>query len=140
MITGLFQKLSNFALRLDTYKCVALNDGMTVIVKVLANFLRVCSASQQLLKNGSLRSRISKWAKNVFVEDTSVTSLMSELEELTSQEHLMVSARNLNLTHQALQNTVDLLKRDDARSERERLESVKESLKPMTASNRVFYY
>lgn len=139
MITGLFQKLSNFALRLDTYKGVALNEGMKVIlVKVLVNFLRVCSASQQLLKNGSFRSRISKWTKNIFVEDTSVTSLMSELEELTNQEHLMVSAQNLNLTHQTLQNTVDLLKRDDARSERERLESIKESLKPMTASNRVF--
>lgn len=138
MITDLFQKLSNFALRLDTYKGIPLNEGMKIIiVKVLVNFLRVCAASQKLLKTGSFRARLSKWAKNIFIEDSSVTSLLGELEELTSQEHKMISAQNLNLTNQALKNTADLLKRDDVKSERERLDRVKDKLKPVSASSQV---
>ncbi|KAJ5332023.1 uncharacterized protein N7506_005806 [Penicillium brevicompactum] len=138
MITDLFHKLSNFALRLDTYKGVPLNEGMKIIiVKVLVNFLRVCAASQKLLKTGSFRARLSKWAKNILVDDPSVTSLMGELEELTSQEHKMISAQNLNLTNQALKNTADLLQRGDARNERERLDKVKHTLKPVSASSQV---
>ncbi|KAJ5459063.1 hypothetical protein N7530_011007 [Penicillium desertorum] len=138
MVTDLFQKLSNFALRLDTYKDVPLNEGMKIIiVKVLVNFLRVCAASHNLLKAGSFKARLSKWAKNILVEDPSITSLMGELDELTSQEHKMISAQNLNLTNQALKNTADLLQRDDIRSERERLDKVKDTLKPVSASSQV---
>lgn len=138
MIVDLFQKLSNFALRLNIYKDVPLNEGMkTIIVKILVNFLRVCAASHKLLATGSVRARLSKWAKNILVEDPSVISLVAELEELTSQEHKMISAQNLNLTTQALKNTADLLKRGDDKNERERLEKVKDTLKPVSASSQV---
>ncbi|KFY87295.1 hypothetical protein V500_07098 [Pseudogymnoascus sp. VKM F-4518 (FW-2643)] len=138
-ITDLFHKLGNFALRLDSYKGVPLSEGMkTIIVNVLVNFLRVCAASQKCLSHGSLRTRLSKWAKNIIVEDTSINSLLSELEELTSQEHLMVSAHGLNLTHQALRNTEELLERDGRKNDRDRLERVKKSLDPVSASGQVF--
>ncbi|KAJ5413252.1 hypothetical protein N7465_005557 [Penicillium sp. CMV-2018d] len=138
-IFDLFHKLGNFALRLDSYKGVTLSDGMkTIIVKVLVNFLRVCAASQKLLSQGSLKARLSKWAKHIFVDDTSISSLLGELEELTSQEHMMVSAHGLNLTHQALRNTQELLNRDDDRKDRERLEMVKAELGPVSASGQVF--
>jgi tetratricopeptide (TPR) repeat protein len=139
MLTDLFHKLSHFALRLDSYKGVPLSEGMkSIIVKVLVNFLRVCAASQKLLSRGSLRARLTKWTKNVLVEDTSISSLLGELEELTSQEHKMVSAHGLDLTHQALRNTAELLERDDNRNERERLDTVKKALEPVSASGRVF--
>ncbi|CBF89329.1 hypothetical protein AN0515.2 [Aspergillus nidulans FGSC A4] len=49
MISDLFRKLGHFALRLDLYKGVQLSKGMKmIIVKVLANILRVCAASQKL--------------------------------------------------------------------------------------------
>lgn len=138
-ITDLFHKLGNFALRLDSYKGVPLSEGMkAIIVNVLVNFLRVCAASQKCLSHGSLRTRLSKWAKNIIVEDTSINSLLSELEELTSQEHLMVSAHGLNLTHQALRNTEELLERDGRKNDRDRLERVKKSLDPVSASGQVF--
>ncbi|KFY17683.1 hypothetical protein V492_00491 [Pseudogymnoascus sp. VKM F-4246] len=138
-ITELFHKLGNFALRLDSYKGVPLSEGMkTIIVNVLATFLRVCAASQKCLSHGSLRTRLSKWAKNIIVEDTSILSLLSELEELTSQEHLMVSAQGLSLTHQALRNTEELLERDGRKTDRDRLERVKASLDPISASGQVF--
>ncbi|KFZ05421.1 hypothetical protein V501_08354 [Pseudogymnoascus sp. VKM F-4519 (FW-2642)] len=137
-ITDLFRKLGNFALRLDCYKGVPLSEGMkAIIVNVLVNFLRVCGASQKCLSRGSLRTRLSKWAKNIIVEDTTIISLLSELEELTSQEHLMVSAQGLNLTHQALRNTEELLQRDGRKSDREKLERVKASLNPVSASGQV---
>lgn len=137
-IVDLLQKLSNFALRLNIYKDVPLNEGMkTIIVRILVNFLRVCAVSHKLLATGSVRARLSKWAKNILVEDPWVTSLMAELEELTSQEHKMISAQNLNLTTQALKNTADLLKRGDDKSERERLDKVKDTLKPVSASSQV---
>ncbi|KAJ5213230.1 hypothetical protein N7449_000399 [Penicillium cf. viridicatum] len=121
-ILDLFHKLGNFTLRLDSYKGVTLSEGMkTIIVKVLVNSLRVCAASQKLLSQGSLKARLSKWAKNIFVDDTSISSLLSELAELTSQEHMMVSAHGLNLTHQALKNTEELFNRDDDKKDRERL-------------------
>ncbi|GIC90947.1 NACHT domain protein [Aspergillus udagawae] len=139
MLTDLFHKLGHFALRLDSYKGVPLSEGMkTIIVKVLVNFLRVCAASQKLLSRGSLRARLTKWTKNVLVEDTSISSLLGELEELTSQEHKMVSAHGLDLTHQALRNTAELLERDDNRTDRERLDTVKRALDPVSASGRVF--
>ncbi|KOS37676.1 hypothetical protein ACN38_g11524 [Penicillium nordicum] len=138
-ILDLFHKLGNFALRLDSYKGITLSEGMKIIiVKVLVNSLRVCAASQKLLSQGSLKARLSKWAKNMFVDDTSISSLLGELEELTSQEHMMVSAHGLNLTHQALRNTEELLNRDDHRKDRERLERVKASLDPVSASGQVF--
>lgn len=138
-ITDLFHKLGNFALRLDSYKGVPLSEGMkAIIVNVLVTFLRVCAASQKCLSHGSLRTRLSQWAKNIIVEDTSINSLMSELEELTSQEHLMVSAQGLNLTHQALRNTEELLERDGRKTDRDRLERVKASLNPVSASGQVF--
>lgn len=138
-ITDLFDKLGNFALRLDSYKGVPLSEGMKVIiVQVMVNFLRVCAASQKCLSRGSLRTRLSKWAKNIFVDDTSISSLLSELEELTSQEHLMVSAHSLNLTHRVLQNTEELLERDDRKADRDQLERVKVSLNPVSASGQVF--
>lgn len=138
-ITDLFHKLGNFALRLDSYRGVPLSEGMKVIiVNVLVNFLRVCAASQKCLSHGSLRTRLSKWAKNIIIEDTSINSLLSELEELTSQEHLMVSAHGLNLTHQALRNTEELLERDGRKNDRDRLERVKGSLSPVSASGQVF--
>ncbi|CAI7592439.1 unnamed protein product [Penicillium discolor] len=113
-ILDLFHKLGSFALRLDSYKGITLSEGMkTIIVKVLVNSLRVCAASQKLLSQG-------------------------ELEELTSQEHMMVSAHGLNLTHQALRNTEELLNRDDDRKDRERLEMVKAALDPVSASGQVF--
>ncbi|KFY77270.1 hypothetical protein V498_09386 [Pseudogymnoascus sp. VKM F-4517 (FW-2822)] len=138
-ITDLFHKLGNFALRLDSYKGVPLSEGMKVIiVNVLVNLLRVCAASQKCLSHGSLRTRLSKWSKNIIIEDTSINSLLSELEELTSQEHLMVSAHGLNLTHQALRNTEELLERDSRKNDRDRLERVKGSLSPVSASGQVF--
>ncbi|KAL2704523.1 hypothetical protein AAEP93_005594 [Penicillium crustosum] len=138
-ILDLFHKLGNFALRLDSYKGITLSEGMkTIIVKVLVNSLRVCAASQKLLSQGSLKARLSKWAKNIFVNDTSISSLLGELEELTSQEHMMVSAHGLNLTHQALRNTEELLNRDDDRKDRERMEMVKAALDPVSASGQVF--
>lgn len=138
VLVDLFRKLGNFSLRLDSYKGVPLSAGMkTIIVKVLVNFLRVCGASQKLLSHGSLKARLSKWAKNILVEDTSISSLLGELEELTSQEHMMVSAHGLNLTHQALRNTEVLLDRDDRKNERERLEMVKAALNPISASGQV---
>ncbi|KAK2874914.1 hypothetical protein FQN49_001953 [Arthroderma sp. PD_2] len=139
VIVDLFHKLGNFALRLDSYKGVPLSEGMKrVIVKVLVNFLGVCAASQKLLSQGSLKARLSKWAKNILVDDTSISSLLGELEELTSQEHLMVSAHGLNLTHRALRNTEKLLERDNNKSDRERLERIKAALDPVSASGQVF--
>ncbi|RAO68317.1 uncharacterized protein BHQ10_004329 [Talaromyces amestolkiae] len=139
MLTDLFYKLGNFSLRLESYKGVPLSEGMrTIIVKVLVNVFRVCAASQKLLNRGSLRTRVTKWAKNVFVDDTSISSLLGELEELTSQEHKMVSAHGLALTNQALRNTAKLLQRDDERNDRERLDKLKKALDPVSASGQVF--
>ncbi|KAJ5655135.1 hypothetical protein N7507_007085 [Penicillium longicatenatum] len=139
MLTELFHKLGHFALRLDSYSDVPLSEGMkTIIVKVLVNFLRVCAVSQKLLSRGSLRARLTNWTKNVLVEDTSISSLLGELEELTSQEHKMVSAHGLDLTHQALRNTAELLERGDIRNDRERLDRVRKALDPVSASGRVF--
>ncbi|OJJ60340.1 hypothetical protein ASPSYDRAFT_148309 [Aspergillus sydowii CBS 593.65] len=139
MLTGLFHKLGHFALRLDSYKGVPLSEGMkTIIVRVLVNFLSVCAVSQKLLSRGSLRARLTKWTKSILVEDTSVSSLLGQLEELTSQEHKMVSAHGLDLTHQALSNTAELLERDNNRNHRERLDRVKKALDPVSASGRVF--
>jgi tetratricopeptide (TPR) repeat protein len=139
MLTDLFHKLGHFALRLDSYKGVPLSEGMkTIIVNVLVNFLRVCAVSQKLLSRGSFRARFTKWTKNVLIEDTSISSLLGELEELTSQEHKMVSAHGLDLTHQALRNTAELIERDDNRNDRERLDRVKKALDPVSASGRVF--
>lgn len=139
MLTDLFHKLGQFALRLDSYRNVLLSEGIkTIIVKVLVNFLRVCAVSQKLLSRGSLRTRLTKWTKNVLVEDTSISSLLGQLEELTSQEHKMVSAHGLDLTHQALRNTAELLERDDNRNDHERLDRVKKALDPVSASGRVF--
>jgi tetratricopeptide (TPR) repeat protein/nucleoside-triphosphatase THEP1 len=139
MIIDLFHKLGNFALRLDSYKGIPLSEGMrTIIVKVLVNYLRVCATSHTILGKGSLRARLSKWAKNIFIEDESVSSLLAELEELTSQEHLMVSAHGLKLTHQALRNTEKLLEREDRKTDREQLERVKTALNPISASGQVF--
>lgn len=139
MLTDLFRKLGNFSLRLESYKGVPLSEGMkTIIVKVLVNVLRVCAASQKLLNRGSFRTRVTKWAKNVFVDDTLISSLLGELEELTSQEHKMVSAHGLALTNQALRNTAKLLERDDERNDRERLDKLKKALDPVSASGQVF--
>jgi tetratricopeptide (TPR) repeat protein len=141
MIMDLFRKLGHFALRLDSYKGVPLSEGMKVIiVKVLVNFLRVCAVSQKLFRKGSLKARLTKWAKNAIVEDTEVSSLLGELEELTSQEHMMVSAHGLNITHQALRNTEELLERDDHRRDQEKLEKVKAALQPVSASSQVFSF
>ncbi|RDL30658.1 Tetratricopeptide-like helical [Venustampulla echinocandica] len=139
VIIDLFHQLGNFAQRLASYNGVLLSEGMkTIIVKVLVNFLRVCAASQKLLSQGSFKARFSKWAKNMLVEDTSISSLLDDLAQLTSQEHMMVSAQSLNLTHQALRNTEELLGRDDRRNDRERLERVKAALDPVSASGQVF--
>ena len=139
MLMDLFHKLGHFALRLDSYEGVPLSEGMkTIIVKVLVNFLRVCAVSQKLLNRGSFRARLTKWTKNVLVEDTSISSLLGELEELTNQEHKMVSAHGLDLTHQALKNTAELLERDDNRNDRERLDTVKRALDPISSYGRVF--
>ncbi|KAJ5390081.1 Tetratricopeptide-like helical [Penicillium cataractarum] len=141
MIMDLFRKLGHFALRLDSYKGVPLSEGMKVIiVKVLVNFLRVCAMSQKLLRKGSLKTRLSKWVKNAIMEDTEVSSLLGELEELTSQEHMMVSAHGLKITHQALRNTEELLERDDRRRDQEKLEKVKAALQPVSASSQVFSF
>lgn len=141
MITDLFRKLGLFALRLESYKGVPLSEGMKVIiVKVLVNFLRVCAVSQRLLRKGSLKARLTKWAKNVIVEDTEVSSLLGELEELTKQEHKMVSAHGLKVTHQTLRNTEELLERDDRRHDREKLEKIKAALRPVAASSQVFSF
>ncbi|KAL2820127.1 hypothetical protein BJX63DRAFT_428448 [Aspergillus granulosus] len=139
MITDLFRKLGHFALRLDSYKGVPLSEGMKVIiVKVLVNFLRVCAASQKLVSRGSMKARLAKWAKGSFVEDGEISGLFAELEELTSQEHMMVSAHSLKITHQALRNTEELLKRDNQRNNRERLQRVKAALNPVSASSQIF--
>lgn len=139
MLTDLFHKLGNFSLRLESYKGVPLSEGMrTIILKVLVNVFRVCTASQKLINRGSLRTRVTKWAKNVFVDDTSISSLLGELEELTIQEHKMVSAHGLALTNQALRNTAKLLERDDERKDRERLDKLKKALDPVSASGQVF--
>jgi tetratricopeptide (TPR) repeat protein len=141
MITDLFRKIGHFALRLDSYKGVPLSEGMkAIIVKVLVNFLRVCTVSQKLLRKGSLKGRLTKWAKNAIAEDTEVSSLMGELEDLTSQEHMMVSAHGLKMTNQALKNTEELLEREDRRREQEKLEKVKAALQPVSASSQVFSY
>ncbi|KAL4740779.1 hypothetical protein BDV11DRAFT_168729 [Aspergillus similis] len=139
MITDLFRRLGHFALRLESYKGVPLSEGMKVIiVKVLVNFLRVCAASQKLVSRGSLKARLAKWAKSMFLEDGEIAGLLSELEELTSQEHMMVSAHGLKTTHQALSNTEELLKRDSQRHDHERLQRVKAALNPVSGSNLVF--
>jgi tetratricopeptide (TPR) repeat protein len=141
MIMDLFRKLGHFALRLDSYKGIPLSEGMKVIiVKVLVNFLRVCAVSQKLFRKGSLKARLTKWAKNAIMEDTEVSSLLGELEELTSQEHMMVSAHGLKITHQALRNTEELLDRDDRRHDREKLEKIKAALQPVSASSQVFSF
>lgn len=139
MITDLFRRLGHFALRLESYKGVPLSERMKVIiVKVLVNFLRVCAASQKLVNWGSLKARLAKWAKSMFLEDGEISGLLSELEELTSQEHMMVSAHGLKITHQALRNTEELLKRDSQRYDRERLHNVKAALNPVSGSSQVF--
>jgi hypothetical protein len=141
MIMDLFRKLGHFALRLDSYKGVSLSEGMKVIiVKVLVNFLRVCAVSQKLLRKGSLKARLTKWAKNAIMEDTEVSLLLGELEELTSQEHMMVSAHGLKITHQALRNTEELIERDDRRRDQEKLEKVKAALQPASGSSQVFSF
>lgn len=92
-----------FALRLDIYKGFPLSEGIKVIiVKILVNILRVCAASHKLFAIGSIRARLSKKASNILFEDPSVTALIDKLEELTSQEHKIVSAQNLSITTQAL--------------------------------------
>lgn len=139
MILELFQKLGHFALRLESYKGVVLSEGMIdVIGKVLVNSLRVCAAVQNLLSRGSLRSRLAAWAQNVFVEDKEVSLLLGELEDLTSQEHLMVSAQGLKITYQVLRNTEVLLERGDRRREEERLEKLKGEFQPISASGQLF--
>lgn len=141
MILELFQRLGHFALRLESYKGVELSEGMKdVIGKVLVNSLRVCAAAQKLLSHGSLRSRLIKWAGNILVEDNRVNLLLGELEHLTSQEHLMVSAQGLKLTHQVLRNTEVLLEREDRRREEERLEKLKRELQPVSVSGQLFSY
>ncbi|KAF7588623.1 hypothetical protein BBP40_005461 [Aspergillus hancockii] len=138
-INALFQELGYFAQRLDSYRSVPLSKGMKgVIVKVLVTFLQVCGASQSLLSRGSFRARFSKWAKNVLVEDTSVQGLLAELEELTGQEHKMVSAHSLNLTSQALKNTAVLLEKSEMEDERERMDRLKALLGPVSASGQAF--
>ncbi|KAL2817712.1 hypothetical protein BDW59DRAFT_165869 [Aspergillus cavernicola] len=138
-INALFQKLGYFAQRLDSYCGVPLSEGMKgVIVKVHVTFLHVCSVSQSLLSRGSFRARFSKWAKNVLVEDTSVQGLLAELEELTGQEHKMVSAHSLKLTSQALNNTAVLLEKSEMKDERERMDRLKALLDPVSASGQVF--
>lgn len=137
-ILDIFQNLGNFALRLESYKGIAISGGMKVIiVKVLVNFLKVCAASHNLLSRGSVKARLSKWAKNVLVEDSSVKALLGELQDLTSIEHMMVSAHDLNLTHQALKNTEKLLDRDERKTDSERLERIKNALQPVPASSQV---
>ncbi|KAL4999761.1 hypothetical protein BDV10DRAFT_200448 [Aspergillus recurvatus] len=139
MITDLFRKLGHFALRLDLYKGVQLSEGMKVIiVKVLANFLRVCAASQRLVSRGPLKGRLAKWAKSTFLDDNEISGLLGELQELTSQEHMMVSAHGLSLSHQALRNTEELLERDNQRNDRERLQRIKAALNPVSGSSQVF--
>jgi hypothetical protein len=138
VILDLFQNLGNFALRLESYKGIAISGGMKVIiVKVLVNFLKVCAASHNLLNKGSVKARLSKWAKNILVEDSSVKALLGELQDLTSVEHMMVSAHGLNLTHQALKNTEQLLDRDERKTDGERLERIKHVLEPIPASSQV---
>ncbi|KAL3429846.1 hypothetical protein BDV09DRAFT_202726 [Aspergillus tetrazonus] len=139
MITDLFRKLGHFALLLNSYKGLQLSEGIKVIiVKVLANFLRVCAASQKLVSRGSLKARLGKWAKSTFLEDHEISGLLGELEELTGQEHMMVSAHSLNLSHQALRNTEELLERDNQRDARERLQRVKAALNLVSGSSQVF--
>ncbi|KAL3435231.1 hypothetical protein BDV09DRAFT_204202 [Aspergillus tetrazonus] len=139
LIQGTKKRLGHFALRLESYKGVPLSEGMKVIiVKVLVNFLRVCAASQKLVNRGSLKVRLAKWAKTMLLEDGEISGLLSELEELTSQEHMMVSAHGLKITHQALRNTEELLKRDSQRYDRERLHNVKATLNPVSGSSQVF--
>lgn len=141
MVTDLFRKLGHFALRLDSYKGIPLSEGMKlIIVKVLVNFLRVCAVSQKLFRKGSLKGRLTKWAKNTIAEDTEVITLMGELEELTSQEHMMFSAHGLKITNQALMNTEELLDRDDRRRDQEKLEKVKAALQPVSTSSQVFSF
>ncbi|KAL3460099.1 hypothetical protein BJX64DRAFT_278710 [Aspergillus heterothallicus] len=138
-ITDMFRKLGHFALRLESYKGVPLSEGMKVIiVKVLVNFLRVCAASQKFVSRGSFKGRLTQWAKSTFMEDNDVNRLLGELEELTSQEHMMVSAHGLKLTNQALRNTEELLERDDRRNNRERLQTIKAALSPVPGSSQVF--
>ncbi|RHZ48893.1 NACHT domain protein [Aspergillus thermomutatus] len=121
------------------YRGVPLSEGMKgVIVKVLVTFLHVCGVSQSLLSRGSFRARFSKWAKNVLIEDTSVQGLLAELEELTGQEHKMVSAHTLNLTSQALKNTAVLLEKNEMEVERERMDKLKALLEPVSASGQAF--
>ncbi|OBT88509.1 hypothetical protein VE02_03445 [Pseudogymnoascus sp. 03VT05] len=118
-ITDLFRKLGNFALRLDSYKGVPLSEGMkAIIVNVLVNFLRVCGVSQKCLSSGSLRTRLSKGADEPGTFDG--------------------VCQGLNLTHQALRNTEELLQRDGRKSDREKLERVKASLNPVSASGQIF--
>ncbi|KAI9375585.1 hypothetical protein BJX61DRAFT_539736 [Aspergillus egyptiacus] len=131
-ILELFQKLGHFSLRLDSYKGVVLSEGIkTIIGKVMVNSLQVCAAAQKLLSRGFLRTRLAKWARNVFVEDTTVSSLLAELDELTAQEHMMVSA-------QVLKNTERLIQMEDRKAEQERLEKVKAALQPVSVSGQVF--
>lgn len=138
-ISALFDKLGYFAQRLDSYRGVPLSEGMkSIIVKVFVTFLNICGVSQSLLSRGSFKARFSKWAKNVLVEDTSIQNLLAELEELTGQEHKMVSAHNLTLTSQALKNTAILLEKSEMENERERMSTLKALLGPVSASGQVY--
>ncbi|KAJ5404393.1 hypothetical protein N7509_004264 [Penicillium cosmopolitanum] len=138
VILDLFQNLGHFALRLESYKGIAMSSGMKmIIVKVLVNFLKVCAASHNLLNKGSVKARLSKWGKNILVEDSSIKALLDDLQDLTSVEHMMVSAHGLNLTHQALKNTQKLLDRDERKTDGERLERIKSVLEPVPASSQV---
>jgi hypothetical protein len=139
VILDLLRNLGNFALRLESYKGISISSGMKVIiVKVLVNFLKVCAASHNLLNKGSVKAGLSKWAKNILVEDSSVKALLGELQDLTSVEHMMVSAHGLNLSHQALKNTEQLLNREERKTDGERLERIKDVLEPIPASSQVF--
>jgi tetratricopeptide (TPR) repeat protein len=139
-VHSLFQKLGYFAQRLDSYHDVPLSDGMkSVIVKVLVTSLRVCAVSQGLMSRGSFKARVAKWAKNILVEDTSVQGLLAELEDLTRQEHKMVSAHNLTLTSQAVKNTVALLEKSELEDEKQRISRLKALLDPVSASGQVYF-
>lgn len=138
-INALFDKLGYFAQRLDSYRGVPLSEGMkSIIVKVFVTFLNACGISQSLLSRVSFKARFSRWAKNVLIEDTSIQGLLGELEELTGQEHKMVSAHNLTLTTQALKNTAILLEKSEMENERERISTLKALLGPVSASGQVY--
>lgn len=95
-IMDLFDEIGDFTKRLDIYKKVVLSVGMKeIIVRVMTIIMNVCAVSQNLIRQGFIKSRMKRFAKNLFSEDKKISTYMSMLRDLTSKEHKMATAQTL---------------------------------------------